>query len=455
MTRAGVLAAAALTAAAVAAPARASFGPPVQLAAGSFGIGVAADTDAAGSTTAIVSGYGRGPRLLERPAGGAWSAATPLPGNPAGMAGPVVDAAGSGALGIAWRVDKPRAYSGIAVAMRDPGGALSEPIEIAGEDAGGVRHPALAIDQAGDALLAYNTATNEVHLNMRGAIAIAIAHRNSGHSFSAPTVVDRTPSSAPTVALARDGTGVVAWTHDRRVYAVSVDAGANIGKVKRIASPDGVVGLVAAAGEDGAATLAWVDHRAGGTASSPRTRYFVRALSRTAGHAFAATRTVASTSDYVRGVAVGNDEDGRTTLAWAREHFGDNRSEGKGGVTSAVLATTAQAGRPFPVPQVVVKRGLRYLTPPGVAAANGRVVLSWGSTANRRNLAVQAAVGPAGAIGPPQTVAAKTLKQTTYGPQPLIQEALAPNGVVTVFYVEPTEMPPPAPAFVLNAADGP
>jgi hypothetical protein len=454
MTSARVLAVAALIAAAVAAPARAGFGPPVQLAAGSFGIGMTADTDAAGATTAIVFGYGRGPRLFERPAGGAWSAATPLPGNPAGMAGPVVDAAGNGALAIAWRVDKPRHYAGIAVATRDPGATLSEPIEIAGADADGVRHPALAIDPAGDALLAYNTATSEVHLNMRG--AIAITYRKSGGSFAAPTVVDATPSSPPAVAMGRDGAGVVAWTHDRRLYVVSVDADGQLGRVKRIASPDGVVGLVAAAGEDGAATLAWVNHRAAsGTLRSPRTRYFVRALSRTAGHAFAATRTVASTTDFVRGVAIAADDNGRTTLAWAGEHFGDDRSVGNGGVTSAVLATTAQVGRPFPAPQVVAKRGRRYLTPPVVAAANGRVALTWGSTANRRDLSVQSAIGSPGAIGPPQTVAAKTLKQNSFGPQGLIQGTLAPNGVVTVFYVEPTEMQPPAPAFVLNAADGP
>jgi hypothetical protein len=90
-----------------------------------------------------------------------------------------------------------------------------------------------------------------------------------------------------------------------------------------------------------------------------------------------------------------------------------------------------------------------------VAAANGRVALTWGSTANRRDMGVQAAVGPSGALGPVQTVAAKTLKQRSFGPQPLIRETLAPNGTVTVFYVEPTELPPPAPAFVLKAADGP
>ena len=104
---------------------------------------------------------------------------------------------------------------------------------------------------------------------------------------------------------------------------------------------------------------------------------------------------------------------------------------------------------------VVARRGRRYLTPPDVAAANGRVALTWGSTASRRDLSVQAAVGPAGAIGPPQTVVAKTLTQSSFGPPPLIQETIAPNGTVTVFYVEPTELAPPAPAFVLKAADGP
>ena len=315
-------------------PRRRASARPYSSTAGSYGIGVAADTDAAGSTTALVAGYGHGPRLFERPSGGAWSAATPLPGNPAGMAGPVVDAAGSGALGIAWRVDKPRSYSAIAVAMRDPGGTLSEPIEIAGADAGRRAPPG-----AGD--------------RPRRRRAAGLQHGHQARSTS--TCAARSPSPTARAAarslrrrssidaverarrrLARDGTGVVAWTHDRHVYAVSVDAGGSIGKVKRIASPDGVVGLVAAAGERGAATLAWVDHRAGaGTQRSPRSRYFVRALGRTAGHAFASTSTVASTSDYVRGVSIAADEGGQVTLAWGREHFG----------TIARWATTASRAR--------------------------------------------------------------------------------------------------------------
>ena len=208
---------------------------------------------------------------------------------------------------------------------------------------------------------------------------------------------------------------------------VSVGADGQIGKVKRFASPEGVAGLVAAAGERGAATLAWVNHRAGGTVSSSRTRYSVRALGRTAGHAFAAIRTVATTSDFVRGVAIAADENGRVTLAWSREHYGDDRSVGTNGITSAILATSAQAGRPLPAPQVVAKRGRRYLTPPDVAAANGRVALAWGSAAGRRDVGVQAAVGPSGAIGPPQTVVAKTLKQSSFGLQPVIQVDARPQ----------------------------
>jgi hypothetical protein len=93
-------------------------------------------------------------------------------------------------------VDKPRTYTAIAVALRDPGGALSAPIQVAGTAANGVRHPAIAVDPAGDALLAYDTGTT--HLNRSG--AIAVAYRGSGGSFSSPKIVDRTPSGAPAVA---------------------------------------------------------------------------------------------------------------------------------------------------------------------------------------------------------------------------------------------------------------
>jgi hypothetical protein len=164
MLQARALAVATLAAAALAPPAHASFGVPVELASGPAGFNLAADADAAGFTTLLASSGDHGPRLYEHPAGGPWSPAAPLPGNPKGVAGPVVDAAGKGALGIAWRVDVPRHYTAIDVAMRDPGGILGEPVQVAGPDAGGVRHPALAIDPAGDAVLAYHVGTSATHL---------------------------------------------------------------------------------------------------------------------------------------------------------------------------------------------------------------------------------------------------------------------------------------------------
>ena len=100
MLRARVLAIATLAiGASLAPPARASFGEPVEVARGSVGFNLAADADAAGLTTLLTSSGDRGTRLYEHAAGGPWSAATPLPDDPKGVAGPVVDAAGTGSVG--------------------------------------------------------------------------------------------------------------------------------------------------------------------------------------------------------------------------------------------------------------------------------------------------------------------------------------------------------------------
>jgi hypothetical protein len=454
MTRATIaaLAALALLAAAALAPAaRASFAQPVELASGSVGFNLAAAADATGFTTLLASSGDQGPRLYERPAGGAWSAPTPLPGNPRGVAGPVVDAAGTGALGIAWRVDTPRHYSGIAVAMRDPGGTLGQAAQVAGPEAAGVRHPALAIDPAGDAVLAYQVGTNATHLNRGG--GIAIAGRPVGGRFSEPTIVDRAVSSAPAVALAPDGTGIVAWSHNRRVYAVSVDPDGRTGKVKRIAAPGSVASLVAAAGEGGAATVAWIGHHAAGKGRLARTRRDVRAMGRRAGHAFAAVDTVASTTDYVRSVDIAADDDGQVTLAWSREHFGEDRSIGTNGITSAVLAATAQAGERFPAPRTVAAAGGRYRSPPILTAAGGRVALTWGFQADRHDFGVEAVVGRPRVLGSPQTIV-RGPDPPSYGGLPSSVATLAPSGVATVVFPESVGTPPAVPVVRLLAADG-
>src|SRR5919198_383142 len=114
--------AALLAGAVLASPARATFFAPVELAAGPALLGAAADTDAAGATSVVVTGVAGGPLLVERTRDGV-----------------------------------PRPYAGIDVAVRDPGGTLSQPIAVAGMGSGGVRHPAIAVDDGGDVLLAFNS----------------------------------------------------------------------------------------------------------------------------------------------------------------------------------------------------------------------------------------------------------------------------------------------------------
>ena len=425
-----------LAAAALAGPAHAGFTPPVQLATGDYSVNAAAASDAAGATTVVATGTTSGTLVFEHSRGGAWSPGARLPGRPARVAGPVVQAAGNGALGIAWRVDSPRKYTGVAVALREPGGTLSEPIQVAGAEAGGVRYPALAIDPAGDALLAYNSATAKVHLNLRG--TISIAHRGAGGAFATPVVVDDAASSAPAVAMGADGSGIVAWTHDRRVYVVSVAPDGTMGKVKGFASPTGVRSLVAAAGSDGAATVAWTSHRAVEN-RTPRTRYYVRALTRRAGRAFASAQVVATTTEFVDAVRIAADENGRTIVAWNEDHYGRAPSVGKTAITSAVRSATARNGGPFSAPHQVATRRSRYFSTPSVAAAGGRAALAWGLQPTRNALGVQAAIGPAGVLGPPETVVAKQLQPGYYRSPPAIALALDPNGTATVLYEESVE----------------
>jgi hypothetical protein len=421
-------------------PASASFSAPVELAAAQFSVAAAAATDAAGQTTAVVTGAGA-PRLLERPAGAPWPAPARLPGDPRGMKGPVVAAAGQGALGIAWRVDTPRRYTAIQVALRDPGGALSTPIVVAGADAGGVRHPALALDPAGDALLAFNAHTRKTHLSQQG--AVAVAYRPAHGAFGRPVVVDRDPSSPPAVALAPDGTGIVAWTHNRRVYAVSIERG-EVGRAKALGGSSGLRSVVAAAGPRGAATIAWIGLRPSDH------RYEVRTLRRAPGHAFGSVRVTRSTRAFIPELVLAADERGQTTAAWAEEDFAR-----KNGITSSVRTATAAPGHAFATPRALAANGARDNQSLSIAAANGRVALAWGYKRDSRHVGVRAAVGPAGALGPVQPVAAVTLVGNFFITTPSARVALGPTGAATVLAVLPSQPAPKQIATRLVAADGP
>jgi hypothetical protein len=419
-----------------------SFTAPVDLAAASFGLDAAVATDATGTTTAILTGDGA-PKLLERPAGGAWPAPARLPGDPRGMKGPVLAAAGQGALAIAWRVDLPRRYAGIQAALRDPGGALSTPVVVADDSANGVRHPALAVDPAGDALLAYNADTRKSHLSMRG--TIAVAYRPAHGVFATPVVVDDAPSQPPAVALAPDGTGIVAWVHSAHVYAVSIAQG-EIGKVKAVATTHGVNDLAVAAGPRGEATIAW-----SGSHDSHR-RYEVRALRRLAHRSFGPARVVATTKGYVSEIALAADETGRTTVAWPEDDY--DSPTGPNGITTAVRTATAAPGHGFGAPRTVTPKGTRYRQSLSLAAADGRVALAWGYKRDKHHVGVQATVGSPTALPPPQTVASATLTGNYYLIPPTAHVTLGPTGATTVLAALPSQPDPNSIASRLIAADG-
>ncbi|HEY7075550.1 MAG TPA: hypothetical protein VH418_09275, partial [Solirubrobacteraceae bacterium] len=416
--------AAALLCAAAAGEAHAAFSPPTQLIGGATRLAVTAASDAAGTTTAVVTGAGS-PKLLARRRGGTWAPAVRLPGSPRGVAGPVLDAAGDGALAIAWRVDAPRRYSGVDVALRDPGGALSEPIAVAGASAGGVRHPAIAVDGAGDALLAYNSATRASHLSLRGRIAVAY-RLGGGGRVSRPVIVDRQLSGPPAVALAPDGTGVVAWARGGRLYTATVLAGGRIARPLALAKAPGLRGLAAVAGAD-AATVAWSG------------RDGVHAATRTAGGEFGTPRTLSSVIAFVPDLALAVDERGRATLAWTEE-----RSRG-----DRVLTAAASVGHAFGAPRTLATSASRRFGPPAVGAARGRAVIAWSYTLGRSRHGVQAVAG----TGAPQTLAATTLTNAFVSEAPALAVAADPRGPATVLFGQPVPTPTVL-QWRLLAADG-
>jgi hypothetical protein len=416
-----------------AAPARAAFEPSAELARGSYASGFVQATDAAGTTTALLTGVAGMPQLRTRTASGPWSPPASLPAGPPGAVGPVAAAAGNGALALAWRVDRPHKYDGIAAVVRDPGGALGAPATIAGPDAHGVRHPALAVDPDGGAVLAYNIETRSSHDSTRGGIALAL--RAPGLPFRPAVTLDHEPAQAPAVALARDGRGLVAWTRSGTVFVVSVDVNVGrVGAVRRITSPGSHNALRVAAGPRGAATIAWQGRRTVGKGEKQHTRYGIGVAWRGSQEEFGRPSLIGEADDYVRDVQLAADQDGRATIAWARENFGDDRRLGYNGITSAILAASAAPGHGFGALQVVKPRSTTLCATPSIAAASGRVALAWSCIAQRRAGGIQVALGAAVPGGPRTLVPLAPLGSRSGLPGPKVTATLDAHGTATVLY---------------------
>lgn len=380
------------------AAAQAAFSAPQDLGASGQGYpGFLAATDASGRFTVGLSAFLRAGRLRERAPGGPWSDPQPLPGGPEGARGHypylwewTLAAAGDGALGLAWDLQSRPPKSSIEVAVRDPGGTLSDPIEIAGPAAAGVQHPAVAVDSRGDMLVAYNTRTSASHLRERG--AIAIAYRPAGRpSFIGPTVVDPVMSDRPVVALADDGTGIVAWKRGETLMAGTIGSRGAVGTAKPIARRRGpVLGRpVVAAGPRSAASVAYrvTDTDIRGKRIAHHTS--VQVLARPAGGTFGHVRRIFRGSGSGRDIALAADEEGRATLAFTQHTLDRNSAPGPG----RVWTTAGRVGRSFGRPRIVEPLGDSNQDAISVAARHGHVALAWGMTQTGGPGGVEAATG--------------------------------------------------------------
>jgi hypothetical protein len=429
-----------LAAAAPAGAARAAFPAPVELAHGEL-LGATAATDPAGDTTVIATGADGGPRLLERAAGAAaFGPAVRLPGRALGGAkGPVVAAAGEGAAVAGWRNDRPRRYQSIVAMVRDPGGAAwSDPVTVSGAGENGVRHPAVAVDGAGRAVLAYNSDTRASHLSMWGGVTVVL--RGAGAGFGEPVVVEDVPRAyAPAVAVGPDGRGIVAWVRSRRVWAVDVDAGAGtVGRVKAL-SPVGSWSLLHVAAGPGAAATVVVRGRVRGELALLAVRR--PAAGTFSGRAFQVLgRFTRSSETTLQDFALAADATGRTTVVWNPQRYGGRAFTG-----GIAYASAAGDGASFSAPHELVPDDGPNCTLPSVAATAGRAAIGW-TCIDRKSYTFQTAlVDGANVAGPITTITTGPALPRYYEARLTILTGLDSTGLTTLTITRPDPLQPNTP----------
>jgi hypothetical protein len=368
-----------------------------------FGLSLNAAADAAGRQLVVLRAGRAGEplRVLTREDDRAPFAAAPLAGSSARSVQPRAALARGGQGLVTWRQDSPRAYAAIRASLQDPDtGALTPPVTLAGESAGGVRHPAPAIDEDGWAVVAFTARTRDTHLSQRGRIAIAV--RAPGRPFTLARVVTPTPAHAPEVAIV-DGRAVVAWVRGTRVEAVAVDRG-RIGRVRELARAPGVADVGVAVDPDGRAAVVW---REGNGPSAIR----MATRDRTGG--FRAARTLRSSrTRLLRLPAVAAGAGGRVVAAWSEEDYTGTRPRKPGGFNGIyarvrVALGSAQTGRFERAVAVSSTQG--FASAPALTAGRerGTFALAWSHRVDDAASGVQGLwIGPRGPgavhrIGPP------------------------------------------------------
>jgi hypothetical protein len=335
--------------------------------------------------------------LAARELGDGRFALSPLAGTTARSVEPSV-AVSTGARLVAWRQDTPRAYSAIRAVLAGADGAFGDPVDLAGAEAGGVRHPAAAIDGAGAAGVAFDARTRETHLNQRGRIAIAV--RPPGGGFAAARLVTATPAGPPSVAMA-NGRAVVAWIRAGRLEAVSVEQG-RVGRPVSLgrASSNERLGLAVSA--RGRAAVAWM------------WRGRIRVATRGPQGSFRPARTIRVVSRPFLGRApvVSVRPEGRVLVAWTEEDYGRlaaRRPRGSNGIYARVRTSLGSTGTGRFGSARAVSPPSGFAGWPAIAAPNSTATfaVAWTYRLDDARSGVQAAFvgrdGPSApaSIGPP------------------------------------------------------
>jgi hypothetical protein len=143
-------------------------------------------------------------QAAERPVGGVWSAPVDLSGASGNAESPTIAVDPAGDAVAAWKL-RLAGSEAIETAYKPAGGVWGAP-EAVEFGAAVVETPALAIDEAGDAILVWRQGVG-------GNQVILATSRPAGGSWASPSAISSSALDAegPDVAMSPDGTAVVAW----------------------------------------------------------------------------------------------------------------------------------------------------------------------------------------------------------------------------------------------------
>jgi hypothetical protein len=251
----------------------------------------------------------------------------------------------SGAVVVAWTDETTQQYE---VAIRPPGGTFSAPIEAAPTGGGIGQTASVAIDDAGDVLLVGSHYSG----GLGGHYEAFYAWQPAGETF-AVTALSAPASEAGTPVVAMDGAGdaVIAWedntgTAHTIARAVTRPAGGTFGSTQSLTNgSEYAFALTVAIGSGGQAAIAWQS----GTTAPP---YRIEA-STSAGPTDLLTlpQTISPAGGDDEYPAIGVAGNGETVAAW--EQYGPTTGEGAASATAGgsfatptTLGEEAGAGDP-------------------------------------------------------------------------------------------------------------